>query len=149
MTRQQLLKKFEGILMRRRDALLRSLSGELEQVNPRDQRNVGDSADAAVDTHSQEISSGLVEAESRELANTERALERLREGSYGVCENCGKKIPIARLQALPYATMCIRCQSAREQQRSPSQSTANWTPLPPSTGESEDDLTFDNAEYVT
>ena len=91
MTRQQLLKKFEGILVRRRDALLRSLAGELEQVNPRDQRNVGDSADAAVGHAFTGISSGLVEAESRELANTERALERLREGSYGVCENCGKR----------------------------------------------------------
>ena len=53
--------------------------------------------------------------ESRELANIERALEQMREGNYGVCELCSSSIPLARLQALPYATTCINCQREAEE----------------------------------
>jgi DnaK suppressor protein len=37
------------------------------------------------------------------------------DGTYGTCANCGKKIPVARLEALPHATLCIECQAASEQ----------------------------------
>lgn len=50
----------------------------------------------------------LADAES-EVAEVERALARLAEGSYGVCENCGKPISVARLEARPTATLCIDC----------------------------------------
>ena len=52
--------------------------------------------------------------ESRELASIENALERMRLGQYGICEGCSKKISMARLDALPYATMCIDCQRDSE-----------------------------------
>ncbi|MBA3480356.1 MAG: TraR/DksA C4-type zinc finger protein, partial [Pirellulales bacterium] len=61
-----------------------------------------------------EISSTLAEVESRELASIEVALERMRAGKYGLCEICNGKIPLARLNALPYATSCIECQRATE-----------------------------------
>jgi RNA polymerase-binding transcription factor DksA len=41
----------------------------------------------------------------------ERALERVREGAYGICENCGRRIPPARLEFQPAATRCVECQS--------------------------------------
>ena len=63
-----------------------------------------------------EISSQLAEVESRELASIENALERMKDGKYGQCEVCGGRIPMARLNALPYATVCIDCQ--RELERS-------------------------------
>jgi DnaK suppressor protein len=66
--------------------------------------------DAALDSTQDEISSQLAEVESRELASIENALERMRNGQYGSCEYCGCKIPMARLNALPYATVCIACQ---------------------------------------
>ena len=40
----------------------------------------------------------------------ERALRRLKTGTYGKCEACSTKIPVARLNALPYSTVCIKCQ---------------------------------------
>ncbi len=42
------------------------------------------------------------------------ALERLRDGSYGTCEECGRRIPAARLAAVPEVTTCLPCQSRRE-----------------------------------
>ena len=71
--------------------------------------------DAAMDTAQDEISSQLVEVESRELTQIEEALNRIREGHYGECEVCDKPIPLARLQAVPYAISCIEC--ARKQEK--------------------------------
>ena len=47
-------------------------------------------------------------------AQIDNALERMRDGNYGACEGCTKPIPLARLQALPYATTCIDCQRELE-----------------------------------
>lgn len=43
------------------------------------------------------------------LRKVERALGRVEEGSYGICESCGNQIPVARLEVLPYATECVSC----------------------------------------
>lgn len=115
MTRKQLIGRIETILLRRRDALRRSLSGELGQFRTSVNSVVGDPADVAVDTEYAEINSELADTEGRELAQIERALERVREGSYGACERCGRKIPLARLQAVPHATMCIQCRKLSEE----------------------------------
>jgi DnaK suppressor protein len=56
----------------------------------------------------------LAELDSRELSQIERALARLKQGTYGVCEGCQNKIPVGRLNALPYTTLCIKCQRERE-----------------------------------
>jgi DnaK suppressor protein len=44
------------------------------------------------------------------LTKVENALERFEQGTYGICERCGTEIDPARLKALPYATLCLRCQ---------------------------------------
>ena len=43
------------------------------------------------------------------LGKVERALENIENGRYGICESCGKPIPMARLDALPYVTLCVDC----------------------------------------
>jgi DnaK suppressor protein len=48
------------------------------------------------------------------LAQVRDALERFDQGSYGTCERCGHDIDPARLKALPYATLCLRCQQRQE-----------------------------------
>jgi len=74
----------------------------------------GDVADLAFDTGSEEVSSQLAELEAKELLKIERALAKLKNGTYGVCENCSKRIPVARLNALPFSTTCIECQREME-----------------------------------
>ena len=69
-----------------------------------------DSADAAFDAGSEELSSKLAELEARELRQIERALTKMKQGSFGSCELCKTRIPVERLNALPYSTMCINCQ---------------------------------------
>lgn len=54
-------------------------------------------------------------ANAREmLQQTERALERLDAGTYGICENCGNPIGKARMQAFPRATLCVECKQKQE-----------------------------------
>ena len=48
------------------------------------------------------------------LAEIDAALKRIEEGTYGICTNCGKEIPVDRLEALPWATLCIDCQRGLE-----------------------------------
>jgi DnaK suppressor protein len=74
----------------------------------------GDAADLAFDSAGEEVTSQLAELESRELMQIERAIQRLKRGTYGQCELCQKKIPIARLNALPFSTTCIHCQREME-----------------------------------
>ncbi|WP_153557235.1 TraR/DksA family transcriptional regulator [Roseimaritima sediminicola] len=119
MPKKEALNKLRDILIRRRDALRRALAGDLSLLQEVRDTGPGDLLDAAVDTAQDEVNSQLVEAESRELGLIDEALERLKDGSYGVCEECGKNIPLARLQALPYATDCIHCRRKSEQVRSP------------------------------
>lgn len=45
------------------------------------------------------------------LSKANRALERIDDGTYGICETCGKAIPVERLDVLPYSTLCVECAS--------------------------------------
>ncbi|MDX1945418.1 MAG: TraR/DksA family transcriptional regulator [Pirellulaceae bacterium] len=114
MARKDAMMNLRQILVRRRDALRQALAGDLSMLKELRQQNSGDVIDAALDAAQDEISSQLAEVESRELTNIEVALEKMRHGDYGVCEGCGEGIPLARLQALPYATTCIQCQREAE-----------------------------------
>ena len=105
MARKDALLNMRAILVKRRDALRSALAGDLTLLKELRSESPGD-----------EISSQLAQVESRELASIENALERMKEGNYGQCEVCSCRIPMARLDALPYATMCIGCQ--REIERS-------------------------------
>jgi DnaK suppressor protein len=103
--------------MSRGTALRKALAGELADLRFKT-TDTGDSADAAFDAGSEEVASQLAELEARELSQIERALARIKQGTYGLCEHCQAKIPVARLNALPYSTTCVNC--AREMETDPS-----------------------------
>jgi DnaK suppressor protein len=48
------------------------------------------------------------------LREVEAALRRMEEGTYGICQECGRPIEVARLKALPFAAFCLECQARRE-----------------------------------
>ena len=111
MARRDALLRLHKTLSGRRDELLKRLGGEMRGLLHKT-ADTGDSADQAFDAGTGEVSSQLAQLESRELNQIERALARLKQGTYGTCEGCQKKIPVARLNALPFTTTCIAC--ARE-----------------------------------
>lgn len=114
MARKDAIKNLHEALITRRDALRKALAGDLSLLKELKEQTSGDVVDFALDSAQDEINSQLAEVESRELANIEAALEKMRNGTYGICEGCAANIPIIRLQALPYATLCIECQTELE-----------------------------------
>ncbi len=68
-------------------------------------------ADKGTDAFDQEFTLSLVESEEETLHQVEAALERLGQGQYGVCEDCGKLIPKERLSAIPFTAYCVNCAS--------------------------------------
>lgn len=73
-----------------------------------------DQADAGSKTFEREHEMSLAASHREILGQTERALTRIDNGTYGVCENCGNPIGKARLQAFPRATLCVRCREREE-----------------------------------
>src|SRR5436305_6445028 len=120
MARRDALLRLHKSLLARRAYLRSKLAGELSSMRDfKAADSTGDSADVAFESGSDEMASQLAEFDARELHQIERALTKLKNGSYGICEGCSGKIGVARLNALPYTTYCIDCQ--REAERNP-----NW-----------------------
>ena len=72
-------------------------------------------ADIGTDNFEQEFTLSLMQTEEETLDLIEGSLERIEEGTYGQCEECGVKIPKTRLNAIPYASLCVKCATQREQ----------------------------------
>lgn len=72
-------------------------------------------ADMAADTYERELSMNIVSSEQEVLYQIDDALKRIDDGSFGVCQQCNEAISMSRLKAVPYASLCIGCQRAKEQ----------------------------------
>jgi DnaK suppressor protein len=114
MARRDALLRLHKSLVGRREELRRRLGGDLLDLYNGTAGVGADTADLAFDSGTEEVTSQLAQLESRELSQIERALMRLKQGIYGVCEGCARKIPVTRLNALPFTTMCIQCQREME-----------------------------------
>jgi len=108
------LEKFRQRLLQRQEELRQMLAGRLENLASAQGEVRGELADAALDFGTLEMSYRTVEIAGQELALIERALRKIAQGRYGWCENCGRKITAARLQALPHALYCVACQRLLE-----------------------------------
>src|SRR5437660_2683513 len=119
----------EGQLRRELDLILVRLErhdGAMAEADSEGARLVGDMfADAQV-VASRNLDALSYERLSRRAKELTNALERVREGSYGICEECGGTIPQARRRALPGVTTCVQCQERGESLRARSQP-VEWT----------------------
>jgi len=126
MRREQAIEKLRQVLLKRRSALRKALAGDLSELEAMRDASGGDEVDLALDSVYGEMSAQLAEIESRELAQIEKALERMEEGTYGICEVTGKPIPLSRLQALPYTTVRIEAQRERERAEAEDGGNPDW-----------------------
>lgn len=74
-------------------------------------------AELASDASEKAVMYGQLQIQSGELTEVRDALERLEQGTFGLCEQCNEAIPLERLRAIPYARLCVGCQTEQEQQR--------------------------------
>jgi RNA polymerase-binding protein DksA len=113
------LQKFRDSLTRLRNRLVRTVD-DLEKSIVDDVHTQGESnvpthlADAATEGLDENIA--LVQNEENLLEQIDDALAGIENGTYGKCAGCGKEILAARLEAIPYATRCVPCESRKERQ---------------------------------
>ena len=72
-------------------------------------------ADMSADTYERELSVNIASSEQEVLYQIDEALKQIDDGTYGVCQECSKPIAMSRLKAVPYTSLCIGCQRAKEQ----------------------------------
>jgi DnaK suppressor protein len=115
-------KKFEKLLVEMREKKLAYITMLRELAISRTQRDAsGDisaftshPADISTESDEREKVASLITRETQNLKELDAALERIRDASYGKCDICGGDIPPARLKALPFATLCVKCQTEAE-----------------------------------
>lgn len=88
----------------------------IRDAQPTDAAEVRDAEEQSVDDFVRDVDFALMEMKSETLRRIDEALKRLEHGLYGVCEDCSGDIAEARLAAVPFATLCVRCQERVENQ---------------------------------
>ncbi len=102
-------------LLKEREELLRKLNSEKDNFREEAQLSSGrDSSDLASDDASYRKMEALNAMDAKRLRAIEGALKRISDGKYGICLQCGKKIPEGRLSAMPSAVLCIDCKTENE-----------------------------------
>jgi len=113
--RQEALQK---MLLGKRQEIMREIEGSLGQSLTEDQQRRLESArdvgDQALMDLERELGISLMEMRNRRRQSIDEALTRLREGTYGICAECGVEISEKRLQVVPFAKLCVECQSRIE-----------------------------------
>lgn len=113
-------------LLERRKELHRVLHRELSVPVAGLPVHPGDSSDAAADSSARETAGYLAELEALELGQIDEALSKIRKGTYGICEECGDRIGAARLRAVPFASLCLRCKENEERLRAARSKPVRW-----------------------
>lgn len=111
------LNQAETTLQELKQTLLDRVRRLDKDVHHREEPLPADFAEQAVELENREVMEALDDDAKYELRQIERALQRLRQGEYESCRLCGEDIPSARLQAIPWATLCISCAAEEERQR--------------------------------
>lgn len=116
--RERRREALQKMLMGKRQEILKEIEGSLGQSLTEDQqrrlesaRDVGDQALMDLD---RELGISLMEMRNRRRQAIDEALVRLTEGTYGICAECGVEISERRLEAVPFAKLCVECQSREE-----------------------------------
>jgi DnaK suppressor protein len=108
-----------NLLRARLESERKRLNEELEQLKtamrPADERREGSPfgkrEEEAAESYELERRLTLEKSIREQLASVEHALQKFEDGTYGLCDNCGKPIPPERLEALPQATLCLDCKA--------------------------------------
>ncbi len=120
------LEKFKKMLLKKKEEILKEISGvEKDSLNRSQRDAAGDlsaytfhMADVATDSFDREFSLGIAtNVQQKMLYAIEEALKRIEDKTYGVCLECDKPISKQRLMAMPFASLCLDCQSKEDPQK--------------------------------
>lgn len=110
------MKTIKEMLRKKREDLVLEISRRSKASTESAAQDIGDILDSVSEERTRELDLILTDREKRKLAQIDDAIDRIEENTYGLCEECGVKIPKARLKVLPFATYCVECQEKIERE---------------------------------
>ncbi len=108
------MRSFRDKLLDRREGLVGQVQAAELYSRERDAEATQDPADMAANAYTKELLVSMSDNDRQLLNSIDEALERIEEGAYGKCARCGEALPDKRLEAVPWARHCIRCQDLQE-----------------------------------
>lgn len=112
---QSFIEKMKEEMLEQKKAILASLAGQSDDMRGLIKTvDSGDEADVASDEIDRTLLNALGSQDANRLQAIDNALERIHQNKYGRCLKCSKEIPEPRLEAIPWAVMCVECASAEE-----------------------------------
>ena len=110
------MKTIKDMLLKKREDLVREIARRSKASTESGAQDIGDILDSVSEERTRELDMILTDREKRKLLQIDDALDRIEESTYGQCEECGVKIPRARLKVLPFAKYCVECQEKTERE---------------------------------
>ena len=111
---KKLMDQLIGRLKKRRLYLLKEVKHRLKEFKNSGTDRLSDTADIASNMIEDEIVMSIAQGEAKEIEQIDNALEKIKKGKYGNCENCGKSINKQRLMAIQFVKLCIKCKEDEE-----------------------------------
>ena len=103
-------------LLETRRQVLKEISNDLKKGREGAKDEGMDTYDLASEERDREINFILTDRERDKLQAIQEALERVDDGTYGICESCESEIAPKRIEALPFTRLCVNCQAEREKE---------------------------------
>ncbi len=111
---EQELEDFKKILIQRKEQILENINKAKNEIDQLKYAEASDEADFATINSDASIEELLTTKQEKELKEIEYALNKIEEGTYGICEMCEEEISIERLKVKPQARYCIVCREIVE-----------------------------------
>jgi len=114
---QERLDFFKEALLEERKELLDDLSTSNENLSSFNKSTSGDLVDQAYSYYERELLIGLSSGEKETLKQIDKALKKIKEKAFGKCESCSNPIEEKRLEAIPYAELCMDCKTGSKDKK--------------------------------
>jgi len=108
------MEKFRRLLEAKKNSLSTDLAKTRNAEEETTEESTQDIADKAVSSYTREFLYSLSDTDRNMLLQIDLALERIEEGTFGMCQNCGQPMSEKRLNAVPWAPLCVDCQELAE-----------------------------------
>ena len=110
------LKRFKDMLDEKRNQIIENARSTMAEDMTLDANDLPDEMDLASSEYLQSFTFRLRGREKAFLEKIDRALAKIKDGSFGTCEECGEEISVKRLEARPETSLCIKCKEDQERQ---------------------------------
>jgi len=111
------ISKFKKILLKQREEIVSGVKQMVESSKEMGQDGIQDIGDEAANIYNKQVLLSLNENERLRLLEVDEALDRIENGTYGICEECGGPISLKRLEVRPVAKYCVPCLTRLEKEK--------------------------------